>query len=202
MPRKYLHKKRSMRSSVRKQIEKVLAKRTEVKKQTITNTASVSTGGTIIPLLATIAQGNAHDQRVGNQVNLLSMYLRVQTALGDNGYNTTRVALIRTRQPTAVVAELFETTSFSVFGANYAGWNYQLVQNVYFDRLTTLNQLVAGQRATKYFKKYLKISDKINYQDSITGPPNENYYLVLVSDSSVIPHPSCNLVLTQRFTDA
>lgn len=201
MPRKYLHKKRSMRSSVRKQIERVLAKRTEVKKQTITNSASVSTGGTIIPLLQ-MAQGNAHDQRIGNSVNLLSFYLRVQTALGDSGYNTTRVALIRTRQPTAVVSELFENTSFSVFGANYAGWDYDLVSNVYFDRLTTLNQLVAGQRSTKYFKKYLKVKDEIHWNDSITGPPNENYYLVLVSDSSVIPHPSCNLVLTQRFTDS
>lgn len=194
-------KTKSKRTSVRKQIEHALSKRIEVKRQTITNVSSVSTSGTIIPLLQ-IAQGTSHDQRIGNSANLLSFYLRVQTALGDSGYNTTRVALIRCRQPTTVVANLFEATSFSVFGASYAGWDYDLVSNVYFDRLTTLNQLVAGQRMTKYFKKYLKVKEEIHWNDSTTTPPNENYYLVLVSDSSVIPHPSCNLVLSQRYSDS
>lgn len=188
-------------ASVRKEIERVLAKKVEVKKSTIVNTAIVDTSGLIVPLME-IAQGQAHDQRIGNSVNLLSFYVRVQTALADPGYNRVRVALIRCRHPSdGTMAQLFENTSFSTFGAMNAGWDYDLVEKVYMDKNTTLNQLVAGQRMTKYWKRYIKSKDKLHYNDSATQPPNENYYLVLVSDSLIVPHPSCNLICTQRFTD-
>lgn len=198
MARKF---KRRSRPSVRKQIERVLATKVEVKKSTIVNTAGVTTSGVIIPLMA-IAQGNAHDQRIGNSCNLLSFYVRVQTALADLGYNRVRVALVRTRQISdGTMAQLFENTSFLTFGANNAGWDYDFVEKVYMDKNTTLNQLVANQKMTRYWKRYIKVNDKLHYNDSTTNPPTENYYLVLVSDSLILPHPSCNLILTQRFTD-
>lgn len=197
MARKYRRKA----ASVRKQIESVLAKKVEVKKSTIVNTATLTTSGVIIPLME-IAQGVAHDQRLGNSLNLLSFYVRVQSALADSGYNRVRVALIRTRQPTdGTMAQLFENTSFVTFGAQNAGWDYDFVEKVYMDKNTTLNQLVANQRMTKYWKRYIKCKDRLHYDDAATSPPNENYYLILVSDSLVLPHPTCNLICTQRFTD-
>lgn len=195
------YKRRNRKTSVRRQVEAVLAKKVEVKKSTIVNTSSLTTSGVIIPLME-IAQGQAHDQRIGNSVNLLSFYIRVQTALADSGYNRIRVALIKTRNQTdGTMAQLFENTSFVTFGSQNAGWDYDFVERVFMDKNTTLNQLVANQRMTKYYKRYIKVTDKLHFNDSSTEPPLENYYLILVSDSAVLPHPSCNLVLTQRFTD-
>lgn len=198
-----VYRKRKSRVSLSKAVNRILARKVEVKKSTIVNTATITTTGAVIPLME-IAQGISHDQRIANSVDLLSFYVRVQTALGDAGYNRNRCAIVKTRNqydPLQGLSQFFENTSFVTFGSVSAGFDFDFVERVLMDKTTVLNQLVANQRMTKYWKRYIKVTDKLHYNDSATAPPLENYYLILASDSAVLPHPTMNLVLTQRFTD-
>lgn len=179
---------------------KSLFKKPEVKQSMIVHNTTASTAGSIFQI-GSISQGVAHDQRIGNEVELLSSSLRYMWSLADTGYNSGRLAIIRTRGPLGSVAEAFENTSFLTFGAVYAAWDYDIVQKVYLDKQTTLNQLVSGQRMTKFSKKYVKHPMELKFDDSVSTSQLDYLYVLVASDSAILPHPGLNLVCRTRFSD-
>ena len=190
-----------MMSQVKKLIDNTLAKRTEVKKTYQNLTTTVGTTAQIIPLLS-MNQGPGENERIGNQINLLSFYLKTQVNLADSGFNNMRISVIKCREAVTLPDRLYEPNGFSVFGAVYSNWNRRVVSQVLMDRTTSINQLVPSARSCKYYSQYKKASGKLNYEEDSSIDPNEFYYLVLASDSAVVPHPGVNLMLCSRFTDA
>lgn len=193
--------RRNMMSKVKKLIDNTLAKRTEVKKKYDNLVTTIGTTPLVVPLLE-IPQGTGENERVGNQLNLLSFYLRTQVNLGDTGFNNMRISLVKAREPILVPDVMYEPNGFSTFGAVYAQWNRRVISQVLMDRTTPINQWVSGIRSCKFYKQYKKARGKINYAGDLINTPNEFYYLVLASDSAVVPHPGCNLSLCTSFTDA
>lgn len=181
---------------------KKLFKKPEVKQSMIVQNPAlgVSTAGNIFQI-GEIAQGVSHDQRIGNQVELLTTNLRYMWALGDTGYNNGRLAIIKTRGPLATLSSAFETTSFGTFGGVYASWDYDIVEKVYYDHNTSMNQLVSGARRQVFNKEYVKTPMELKFDTSVATSQLDFIYIVCVSDSLLAPHPSLNLVARTRYTD-
>ena len=193
--RKYYRK----RNSVRKAVQRVLASQEELKRHTIVNSAEVDTNGVIIKILR-IAQGTAHDERVGDMLNLKSFYLRAQPQLQDVGYNKFRIMLVKSREALASLNQVMENTSNVTFGPINASINYRVIEKVLLDKIVTVKNEWDGAPMQGFFKRYIKHKDKIHYQNELDFAAMENYYLILVSNSSAAPHPTVNLVLNETFT--
>ena len=163
-------------------------KKPEVKFEiTALNTTS-DNAGAFYPLMQQVASGTAHDQRIGNSVDLLSINLRIMNRLADAGYNNVRYAIIKCRNPPPTAVELFETTSYATFGGVYAEWDRDLVEKVYLDKNITLNQQISGANVSKFGKHFIKMPMTLHYNDVNPGSLNEHILLVLTSDSVLAPH--------------
>jgi len=193
----------------KKAVKSAFRKKVEVKHEMLAPPpVSTDTVGVIIPLMNDVSTGTAHDQRIGNKVTLLSNTLRLQVALADTGYNNIRYAIIKTRREAINTADLFENASYLQFGGVYASWDYDMVERVYLDKNLTLNQLIPyttnlgeSWRSSKFRKHFNKMPMEIHYDDSAAGSVLDRLYLILCSDSAVIPHPRVAFVSRCRFTD-
>lgn len=190
-----------VRREVRKELNKQQRKNVEVKSEILTGNPSMTNTGVLVPILQSTISGTAHDQRVGNRTELLSMNLRIMTALADTGYNNVRYAIIKCREEPASVSAVFETTSYGTFGSVFASWDYDIVEKVYLDKNVTLNQQVSGARASKFNKHWIKSPMGLHYNTAAANSLQEKLYLVLCSDSAIAPNPGCNYVLRSRYTD-
>lgn len=207
MPRR---RRLNLNNKIKKTLNSMLKKKMEVKREIQVHNVSIDNVGLTIPLMALVASGTAHDQRIGNRVNMLSATLRYMWALSDTGYNNTRISLIKVKvplppgggAPVSTPPDFYENQSYTTFGGVYAQWNYDLVSKVYYDKNITLNQFVSGARVSKFNKAFVKMAQELNY-DNVNGDSLlDGIYLVLSSDSTVIPHPTINLVTRCRYTDA
>ena len=181
---------------------KKLFKKPEVKQSMIVQNPAlgVSTAGNLFQI-GTIAPGVAHDQRIGNEVELLTTNIRYMWALGDTGYNNGRLAIIKTRGALATLSDAFETTSYGTFGGVYASWDYDKVEKVFYDHNTTMNQLVSGARRQVFTKEYVKTPMELKFDSNQPNSQLDFIYIVAVSDSLLAPHPTLNLVARTRYTD-
>ena len=175
-------------------------KKPEVKSLVINENITVSNGGNLFQI-ASIPQGITNTERIGNSVDLLSSNFRFMWALADTGYNNCRIALVKTRKPVSNLSSIFEATSFAAFGGIYAAWDYDTVQKVYLDNNTALNQQVSGLRVHSFKKKYVKHPETLKFSDTTATSQLDNIYIVVVTDSAVLPHPRLNLIVRTRYTD-
>ena len=175
-------------------------KKPEVKSIVLNQNITVSNGGNLFPI-ASIPQGITNNERIGNSVDLLTSNVRFMWALADTGYNNCRIAIIKTRKEVSNLSSVFEATSFSTFGGIYAAWDYDMVQKVYLDNNTTLNQQVSSLRVQSFKKKYIKHPENVKFADTTATSQLDNLYVLVVTDSAVLPHPRLNLILKTRYTD-
>lgn len=197
MARKRRYQKRP---NLTKRVKEVLASQEELKRHTVVSQNQVDSTGVLIKLLR-INQGTAHDERIGDMLNLKSFYFRCQPQIVTaQSYNKFRIMLIKTREALVSVSQVMENTSMVTFGAINASINYRVVEKVLLDKLLTVKNEWSGQPMQGFFKRFMKHKDKIHYQNELDTASMENYYLVLVSNSSAAPHPTVNLVLNETFT--
>lgn len=200
--RRFYRKKMNLKRMIKNEIKKNDSKKIEVKAETLSQATTSDNNGFLVPILQSIPTGVAHDQRIGNRTELLSMNLRIMNALADTGYNNCRYAIVKTRVPPPSVSSLFEVNSYALFGGVYASWDYDIVEKVYLDKNVTLNQTVSGARVSEFGKHFIKTPMELHYDTAAPGSLQEQLFLVLVSDSAVAPHPGVNYVLRSRFTDS
>ena len=197
-------KKKASLKKLQKDVKKMkkLFKKPEVKQNMVVQNPAlgVGTSGAIFQI-GTIAPGVAHDQRVGNQVELLTTNIRYMWALGDTGYNNGRLAVIKTKTALPALSNAFETTSFAAFGGVYASWDYDIVEKVYYDENSTINQLISGARSQVFRKQYIKTPMELKFDTNVANSQLDFLYIIAVSDSSLAPHPTLNLVSRTRYTD-
>lgn len=203
----YRKRKFTKKPNLTKLIKKVMASKVEVKAETVLANTNADNNGTLIRLLQSTVSGTAHDQRIGNRTNLLSINLRMLNSLADIGYNNCRYAIIQCRSAPASVSSIFQTTSYAMFGGVYADWDYDIVKKVYLDRNITLNQQVVGNAlvptsVSKFRKHYTKIKLDLHYDTAAANSLQEQLFLVIVSDSVLPPHPGFAFVVRSRYTDS
>lgn len=205
----YKRKRRTKKkTSVSTLVNRALARKVEVKDCTQVSSGPVSNAGVLIPLFTAgvLAQGAASDQRIGNEINLLSTKISCLSSQTDSPYNRIRYALIKCRSRVTTVASVFNPTSFTAFGAIFANWNYDVVEKVYLERTLMLRATASSGAAvspimmTAFRKHYIKMKQKLHFQSNLSGP-QEQLYLFVCSDSSIVPHPNFNMLLNHRYTD-
>ena len=207
MPR--YRRRLNLNSKIKKTLNNMLKKKMEVKKEIQSHSLAVDNTGTIIPLMDTLVSGTSNDQRIGNRVNMLSCTLRYMFALADSGYNNCRLAIIKTRTifptggtPQTAPPLLFDNISYSQFGVPYCQWDYDVVEKVYYDKNVTLNQNYSGLRVQQFRKAFVKMAQQVVFDNELAGSSLANLYIVVGSDSTILPHPTLNLVTRCRYTDA
>ncbi len=208
MPRKYHRRHTNSRqyALAKKAVEHALAKQTEVKKFYTNGSLSVlSSGNSAVPLDG-IAVGTLSDERIGNNINLLSMNIRMNWQNGDPN-NTVRVLCLELyeRLGATPVIDLFNTITTPFVGAINSQVNRQLVKRVMYDKTSNLNPQFSGASVFRYKKGYVRFGKqgkKCQYEDGVSDPTNTHIVWVFISDSAAAPSPRCQYAIETRYTDA
>lgn len=197
---------------VRKEVQRINAKNTEVKHREVSASYSVSDTPLGYNFLEYIGQGDGALNREGNRINLLSHSMRLNIR-AEQPYNNIRIMVLETRDPLPYSLTDFKYDGSEVLSSPGLGVNSSLdfdtVKKVYYDRTIQVKQLANGVNPTFYVRKYLKfgkLGKKIFYDGNTTGVNSGNMrshiYVLLMSDSSIVPHPSINAGHYMRFTDS
>lgn len=198
-------KKTTKRTSVRKEVERQLAKRTEVKRYLTSYNSTLNSAGMVQQLWPDEpVQGDARDERIGNEIYSLSHKMTAVVQNGGDGTNTCRYMILRLRNPyTNNIRDLFENTSWSLFGSIYANLEYGVVQKVYIDKTIVINPSYEDQVVLKMRKHYLKIREKVEW-DAASNDSQNNLYVVFIGSAGTLsPNPlQLQLLIESRYTDS
>lgn len=208
-------RKSSTYATAKKAVRNELAKMVEVKKFYFASNASVDLDGITLGPLLGISVGTNDDERLGNQINLLSMSARMNLQSGGNNTNTIRVMLLQVYSPANslgtvyTVPDLFNPIQYSSVGAINANVNRKIVQRVMVDKtiqLNPYNSLDTVFHYRKFYKSFGKIGKRIQYEEGEAGGNNlvtKGHFLwVWVSNNppGVTP-PRINYCAETRYTD-
>lgn len=207
MPYRKRRRHSSQYALAKKAVRNELKKIVEVKKFYTNGTHSIDTAGVFAIPLTGITAGTGSTQRLGANINVLSMNLRVNMENGDPN-NTVRMMCVETYEEVDTVLttpyDLFNPLTAGFVGAINAPINRQLVKRVLYDKTINLNPNWNGASKFKYLSAYAKVSKmgrKIQY-DEATGVPQSGHYAWLwVSDSALPNHPRIRYSLELRFSD-
>lgn len=217
----------STRAMVKSEIDKALAKTTEVKHDDNNWGFNATDKPIAINLVDYIEQGDGASKRDGNRINLLSCSMRCNINT-DVAASRVRMAVVETREPLELVSgqswydarPLFE--SLTNLKTN-AFFDMDTVKRVLFNRHIQFTQLFQqGQDAggtplpinqEKYVNKYIKFGThgkRIFYDGDYQAAPNlgantKTYiYFVVLGDepsSSISGIPAGTMAWKLRFTD-
>lgn len=200
-------KKHSMATIARKAVNRALAKTAEVKKNYTNGTHSILTSGVLAVPLAGLAVGNLSDERIGNNVSLLSMNMRANFENGDPN-NTIRMLCVELYEAqnlvTFIATDLFNGITTPFVGAINSQVDRQIVKRVLYDRTINVNPNWNGASKFRYMKAYCRLSktgSKIQFADGVSQPSSGHYYWAFVSDSAIAPSPRVQYALETRYTD-
>lgn len=198
-------RKTAKRPSVKKEVERQLAKRVEVKRYLTSYNSTLNANGMVQQLWPDEpVQGDARDERVGNEIYSLSHKMTTVVQSGGTGNNTCRYMILRLRNPyTNNIRDLFENTSWSLFGSIYANLEYNVVQKVYIDKTIVMNPNYSDAVILKMRKHYLKIREKVRW-DAASNDSQNNLYVVMIGSpgaASVSPL-QVQLLIESRYTDS
>lgn len=197
---------------IAKRISKVakLVGTPEVHHHTVTSGAvSVSVtddGSTAAQLIAltTISQGDTDTTRTGDKIRALTLTVKGNLICADTT-NVVRLLIVcnyngGTSSTLQDFLEAGDTTGYqwmSLRSHDRVG-KYAIL----WDR--TFNLSTAGSKYQACFKKTIKLSKKmseITYSSGGTSPLMNSLYLIAISDSSAVTHPTMNYYARLRFTD-
>lgn len=205
MPFRRTHRRRknSQYSIAKKTVQKELRKLIEVKKYHFGQAAiPVSNTGALYKPLEGIDVGVNNDERVGNNINLLSMALRFNLLNGDAN-NTVRLFVCETYLPQTAAATLFN--QYTLLGGINSSWDREIVKKVYMDKVVNLNTYWDGARIYKYKKGYCRFSktgEKVTYVGHVSNDVSSKHLIVgLMSDSGVSTHPAVTMSIEIRYSD-
>lgn len=200
-------KRQSMSSIARKAVHSALAKNVEVKKNYSNGTHSILTSGVLAVPLAGLAVGTLSDERIGNNVSLLSMNMRANFENGDPN-NTIRMLCLELYEAqnltTFTAVDCFNGITTPFVGAINSQVDRQIVKRVLYDKTINLNPNWNGASKFRYMKAYVRLSKtgkKIQFADGIAQPQQGHFYWVFVSDSAIAPSPRLQYAVETRYTD-
>jgi hypothetical protein len=202
-------KKTKQHPSVKTVVNKVLKENKELKFFDVSSSAFTVGSGATLSLLSGIPQGVAQSQRVGDQVELVSLEITYEVVQANTDiYSNTRVLIFQWFPNTilsvpALASILYNTAAIGP----YSQYNWQLRDqyHVIYDKLmsqaglstavaSTTNMSILHHRLTN-FRKTVKFSP------AVTAASN-NLFFLFMSDSSIAPFPVGSFAARLLFRDA
>lgn len=149
-------------------------------------------------IAVTPSSSNLEDNRIGNKITLKRVYLKGQLAVSDS-HNFCRMLLVRVTNMSQLVSvsDILEPAFGSVLPTIYSPYRKDstIKYKILHDKFYKLQQKSAGSTYPDIVNFDLSYTWKsgltITYlQDTASDPIYGQIYLVCISDSSSIPHPS------------
>lgn len=192
--------KASRNDAVRKIVRSEIDKNQELKLyETILPLTSISATGTIYDLSGGITQGDTNISREGSAVTFKSLLLRYQFIHADST-QLMRVILFRWMSTgVPAVSDIIQDTTINPPLSALSLNNSSYIQ-VIFDKLHALS---TNTNANLAFKKYVKLNGRAQWDSgSSTGRKKGQLFMLFISDSAAVTHPTVNFNARLRFTDA
>ena len=188
---------------VRKAIGKIKAN-IETKYLSTSEALTVDYNGVIRKLSGTI-QGGADYQRVGDQITCRSITVRFAPTNTADTFNICRMILFRWTQDDNVTSpyasSILDSTGYTT--APLSGWFFDAMRakkfKVLYDKSFDTNADLSV--ASNFPRKvHIKLNSKVNYFNA-TANGTGNIYMLLISDSSIAPHPIINYASQLFYVD-
>lgn len=188
---------------VRKMIKAELKRNLEPKYNMFyNNSLGIDTTGNVSEIISN-SQGSTDVAHIGDQIELSSIYFNYYVTNADTT-NIVRVVLIQTRGYTpSAAADIFQVSgSDSVLTSPY---HHDVMQTglltVLYDRLHCLDTYNPLQQHKGWIPmKYVK--NKVQFDAGSSDVLNGDLYLITISDSSAVSHPTINVNVLYNYTDA
>lgn len=184
MRKYYRRKKRIAKKKTYKSVAKVarnvVKSMAEKKYHDFNLDHNAGSGGQVFPLMALISRGTGQDNRVGDSVTLLSMYIQTTVLMSSNvGDTKYRFLIVRSKGTNT------NPTVLNIFNPHVS----TLLVNspVETDKYTILYDKVYPLETNNKYRNInfkLKFNVPVQYNDSIASPAKE-YFLVSISDAVV-----------------
>ncbi len=165
---------------------------------------SIVDGNGLITQLTNIAQGDGVAARDGDQIKVVSLYLRYNVAINANEASTqVRVLIVRDSQTNGAIyttAQLLETATVARGILSPLNLNNKMRFRVLYDKVHSLS--TTGQQIN-FGKVYLKLNDKLRYSlnaGDITDLRSASYSVVFIG-SEVTNDPLVSFDCRIRFVD-
>lgn len=189
------------------QIGRMLSTKTELKTFDFDakSAQSIDTAGTIFSI-SEVPQGVTDITRVGDSLLPKRLEIRMLQIGADTPSNTMRILLFRWKMndasDTPGVSEIFEGGYAGSYVFSPYNTHNRKRFEVLWDDTVVLNPNVASTTNTQWRTKYFKLAKKpIDYQYSaVTG--QDKIFLLVISDSSAISHPTIQFISRMYFTDS
>lgn len=157
-------------------------------------------------VLTTPAQGTTDQNRVGDKVRVRGLHVKGQFAIGDVNQSI-RLIIMQYKQATnlhaAAVTELLQSAYVGTTAAPYAPFahDYKHIYTPLYDRTWYMDSVAQPvvNFELRVPMKYVK--REIAYQAASTDAIN-HIYLVAISDSTAVVHPTINFISRFFYDDA
>lgn len=161
--------------------------------------------GQVLPLTQALTKGTAINERIGNKINVKSLFVRLQVqANATASYNSVRLMVIRWMSAgTPVIGSILlssglPSTMRHLAQLNYSSKpNYQVKYDQTFLLADTANLDIPAIQIDKFF---IKRFGDVHWDDA-NSPIKGQLYLMAISDSSV-NFPELTFTSRIRYTDA
>lgn len=195
---------------VKKTIKQILSNHIQNKLWTDAHTASVDFAGGVYHITP-IPQGATEHSRVGNSIRPKRLRMRVHAGVADNT-NMVRMIIFRWRPSAATgvptPASILDNSAPTAFiGTTNAplmplNWNDRSMYSVLWDRTFVLDSQSPQQAVLTLDLFGKKLSPRIEYVDASTTAVLGGLYVLYISDSGAVSHPSLTFVSELEFEDA
>lgn len=208
MPRKYLRRKPKRqykkKRSITSVVNKILAKKAETKYFNYVEGITTDYNGAV-RRITNIAQGLADYNRVGDQLTMSSITLRIALTNESDVYNNCRLIIFRWNDDDSTAAPVPGTllTDVGYTSAPISPWVFDNMRSgkfkVLYDKLFDVNAELST--AVRFpLKVHLKVKNNIKFVGGSANGIGHIYYLI-VSDSSTSTHPIFNVAAQMFFKD-
>ena len=159
---------------------------------------AISNAGFMFTLTSGLAQGDLTTERDGASIFAEYLMLRYSVLAADSTQSFRVVVFrwLRTGAPTVsqVLQDISTVPTLSAIN---------MVNSKYIDILhdNTMNLVLSGSTGFQTIKKFIQIKKSIDWQPGTTSNEKGNIYLLAISDSAAVSHPTIKLFNRTRYMD-
>lgn len=223
---KYAMNKRMRRSttaskalSIAKRTAKIVRKTIERKQCNFNSAAAVSSSGLAVSPFINLTQGTQDGEgydpsaRIGNKVTLLSQKFDMNFVGENSTFNQLRCLIVESVDgaTTLALTDVLQFANYSLHGdlifvspyTTKTGTNKRY--KIHMDKTFELNGTMNGGRITKQIHhkvKFGKTGKVINFNGNAAQPVDHKMHLFVISDSTVVNHPSIKYNCRSSFIDS